>query len=322
MAGQGTPLPASVAEQFAGEDLSSVRVHTDQAAEAANARLHSHAYTAGEHIATTDAGDSALMAHEVTHVLQQRAGVPSESAEAVAAAAGQRPSTGAVTTSGAHTSAGTAQPATSIQLAPNQAGTTDPSYVMGWVRTREAVGGSAGDIMSDLSDAHGSNTNRYFYTDTYGWVDVRHFGAAASMAASVGSVATEVLGVGNEAAQWVTEWGDSYRSGFSPEDIPSNAAGAEFGDDYIGSRPGESVADALARWMTANGARRASDPQAGRASLPTTDPSERGGARRGSSNFSRTQSTASGAASAERASAEQGAAELVDPMNWMRMYGY
>jgi hypothetical protein len=257
-------------------------------------------------------------------VLQQRGGGgPSESAEAEAeaeakaeaAAAGGRPGTEAVNKP--------AQPVISIQLAPNQAGTTDPSYVVGWVRSRETVGRSAGDLMSHLSAAHQGNTNRYFYTDTYGWVDVRHFGAAASIAAGVGSVAAEALGVGNEMAQWVSEWGDAAsRSGFSPEDIPSNAAGAEFGDDYIGSRPGEPVADALARWMAANGAHPASDPRAGRASLPTTDPSLRGGAGRGSSNLSRTQSTASGAASAERASAEQGAAQLLDPMNWMRMYGY
>jgi Domain of unknown function (DUF4157) len=301
-----------------------VRVHTDHAAEAANARLRSHAYTVGEHIATTDPTNVGLMAHEVAHVVQQRIGMTSESteAESEAAKADRGLPAGALAQSSARMTAGATAPVTSIQLAPNRAGTTDPSYVVGWVRTRESAGGSASEIMTALSKDHGGNTNRYFYSDTYGWVDVRHFGAAASMAARAGSVVTEALGLGNEMVQWATDWGDDCRSGFSPEDIPSNAAGAEFGDDYIGSRSGESVADALDRWMTANGARPASDPRAGRASLPTTDPSERGGAGRGSSNVSRTQSTVSGAASAERASAEQSAAQLVDPMNWMRMYGY
>jgi hypothetical protein len=148
--------------------------------------------------------------------------------------------------------------------------------------------------MDALSAAHAGNTDRYFYTRTYGWVDVRHFGAAASLASSYGSVVSETLGFGNEIGQWLTEWGEDYRSGFSPEDVPSNAAGAAFGDDYIGSRKGETTADALDRWMTYNGALSAGDPEAGRAALPASDPSVRGGAGRGSSNASRTQSTVSG----------------------------
>ena len=204
--------------------------------------------------------------------------------------------------------------------APNQAGTTDPEEAVSWVASHEE-GVSASEVLTALSDDRGENIRRYFYTDTYGWVDLRHFGAAASWACSLGSVATEGMGLANEGMQWITEWGDDYRSGFSPEDTPSNAAGASFGDDYVGSREGESTSAALRRWMADHGARAASDPAAGRAALPATDPAERGGAARGSSNASRTQSTASGAAAASRDSAERGVGQLFDWRNWAALYG-
>ena len=53
---------------------------------------------------------------------------------------------------------------------------------------------------------------------------------------------TESLGLANEAVQWATEWGDDYRSGFSPEDMPSNSAGADFGEFF---RSGNSSVDCV-----------------------------------------------------------------------------
>ncbi|WP_405930678.1 DUF4157 domain-containing protein [Streptomyces sp. NBC_00827] len=322
--GEVLPRTARLERQFAGYDLSTVRVHSGGAAEQANARLHSRAYTLGEHIALGRSADPGLLAHEVAHVVQQRGGRPAvlgeageRTAESVAADPGRpMPKAGA---DGSPTPRG--RPPAVVQLAPNQAGTTDPAHVVGWVRGHEATAGSGAAVMLALSEAHKGNSDRYFYTGTHGWVDVRHFGKAASLAVSKGSVATEALGFANEAMQWLTEWGDDYRSGFSPEDIPSNAAGAEFGDDYIGSRTGESTADALDRWMAAHRALPAGDPGARRASLPITDPSQRGGAGRGSSNASRTRSTVSGEASRERRSVEAGARQAADPWSWIRAFG-
>ena len=75
----GAPLPGTVREFFEqrfGRDLSSVRVHTDTDSHRANVDLHSHAFTYGEHIWLAR-GESAvsnqLMAHEMAHVIQQRA---------------------------------------------------------------------------------------------------------------------------------------------------------------------------------------------------------------------------------------------------------
>jgi hypothetical protein len=104
---------------------------------------------------------------------------------------------------------------------------------------------------------------------------------SARLARETASFWVKLLGFGNECMQWLTEWGDDYRSGFSPEDIPSNSAGADFGSRYLRSE-GVDVAQAFANWCNDVGARTATDPVAGRSQLPLTDPSERGGANRGS----------------------------------------
>ncbi|MFM6078718.1 MAG: hypothetical protein ACKPCI_09415, partial [Dolichospermum sp.] len=123
-------------------------------------------------------------------------------------------------------------------LAPNQGGATDSCHV------RDALNNNPD--LGNLKDTHRNNTNRYFYTDQYGWVDIRHF-AEAARRTSGGEWAwwTETLGFGNEVVQYLTEWGDDYRSGFSPEDLPSNSAGANFGQSI---RPGESLVEAFDRW--------------------------------------------------------------------------
>ena len=118
---------------------------------------------------------------------------------------------------------------------------------------------------------HGGNDQRYIYTDRYGWIDLRHFGAAGSLAQGWGSVVTEWLGFGNEVLQWATEWGDDYRSGFSPADIPSNAAGAEFGDDYV--REDEPLSTSLERgFRTPAPVRRATRSPAAAACPPPIRP--------------------------------------------------
>lgn len=78
----GVPPPAAVRARMQarlGEDLAGVRVHTGAYAARAAASVEAVAYTSGEHIVLgtdapapgTDAGDR-LLAHELTHVAQQR----------------------------------------------------------------------------------------------------------------------------------------------------------------------------------------------------------------------------------------------------------
>jgi hypothetical protein len=82
--GGGTPLAPDVrAEMEArlGHDFSDVRVHTDGAAHESARSVNAHAYTVGPNVVfqrdmydpTSTAGKT-MLAHELTHVTQQRAG--------------------------------------------------------------------------------------------------------------------------------------------------------------------------------------------------------------------------------------------------------
>ncbi|MGI5281994.1 DUF4157 domain-containing protein [Nonomuraea polychroma] len=80
----GTPLDPGVRadmETRFGEDFSDVRLHTDAAAHDSAQAVNASAYTVGSHVVfqrdqynpSSDAGRH-LLAHELTHVLQQRSG--------------------------------------------------------------------------------------------------------------------------------------------------------------------------------------------------------------------------------------------------------
>jgi hypothetical protein len=80
----GAPLEEEVRtdmEGRMGQDFSDVRVHTGDAADASARSVSAHAYTVGSNIVfqrgTYDPGSSqgrTLLAHELTHVVQQRSG--------------------------------------------------------------------------------------------------------------------------------------------------------------------------------------------------------------------------------------------------------
>ncbi|WP_328432569.1 eCIS core domain-containing protein [Streptomyces sp. NBC_00453] len=104
---QGRPLRVSVRgplERAFGAPLADVAVHTDPAAAATADRVHAQAYAAGRHIVfgpgrfdPYSPRGKALLAHELTHVLQQRApaaGGGRRSAEAEADGAGALASAG------------------------------------------------------------------------------------------------------------------------------------------------------------------------------------------------------------------------------------
>jgi Domain of unknown function (DUF4157) len=85
-AGQGIALPASLRlrlEPTIGSDLSAVRVHTNEEAEALSGQLGANAFTYGQDIYMprgsfrpgTPVGDR-LLAHEAAHTVQQARGVP------------------------------------------------------------------------------------------------------------------------------------------------------------------------------------------------------------------------------------------------------
>ena len=82
--GPGQPLAQAVREDMEarlGADLSGVRIHTDSAAHRAAQAISARAFTAGSHIAfqrsqynPASAEGRHTLAHELTHVLQQRSG--------------------------------------------------------------------------------------------------------------------------------------------------------------------------------------------------------------------------------------------------------
>lgn len=58
-----------------GADFSDVRIHSDSAAKASAAEVGARAYTSGSHVVIGDGGnDRHTLAHELTHVIQQRQG--------------------------------------------------------------------------------------------------------------------------------------------------------------------------------------------------------------------------------------------------------
>ena len=76
--GPGQPLADPVRQEMQarlGADFSGVRVHADSAARASAAEVGARAYTLGDHVVIGDGGaDKHTLAHELTHVIQQRQG--------------------------------------------------------------------------------------------------------------------------------------------------------------------------------------------------------------------------------------------------------
>jgi hypothetical protein len=74
----GRPLDTATRTEFEarfGADFADVRVHTGAAAERSAAEIGARAYTSGNHVVIGErGGDPHTMAHELTHVIQQRQG--------------------------------------------------------------------------------------------------------------------------------------------------------------------------------------------------------------------------------------------------------
>lgn len=127
--GRGRPLEESTRadmEGALGHDLSDVRVHTDSDAHSLNEAVSARAFTTGSDVffksGTYDPGSPSgreLLAHELTHVVQQRSGTsglgagqvshPSDHAEVEAARVGQAVSSQAAATAPASASGGVAR---------------------------------------------------------------------------------------------------------------------------------------------------------------------------------------------------------------------
>lgn len=78
LSGGGRPMDGPLRQEMEarmGADFSDVRLHTDAAARASAAELGARAYTSGNHVVIGEGGtDRHTLAHELTHVVQQRQG--------------------------------------------------------------------------------------------------------------------------------------------------------------------------------------------------------------------------------------------------------
>uniref|UniRef100_UPI0035263A94 eCIS core domain-containing protein n=1 Tax=Streptomyces sp. PU_AKi4 TaxID=2800809 RepID=UPI0035263A94 len=76
--GPGRPLDPAIRTDMEARfetDFSDVRLHTDHAARESAAALGARAYTSGSHVVVGEGGaDRHTLAHELTHVIQQRSG--------------------------------------------------------------------------------------------------------------------------------------------------------------------------------------------------------------------------------------------------------
>lgn len=189
-----------------------MRVHEDSVAQTAAANVGALAFAHGPDIYLSAAAQTrrdALISHELAHVV---------------ASAGSPPK---------------------IERFPNRAQAGSAGDLVNIVLQIEATqpeGTNAGQTLEKLvtyvNKFHGGLTGfRYFETQKYGWIDIKHFCTAANLAVTWTAPVVNVLGFLNEVGQWVTEWGTDYRSGFSAEDIPSNSAGSHFGGDVLKDSP-------------------------------------------------------------------------------------
>jgi len=170
---------------------------------------------------------------------------------------------------------------------PNRAGAVSHRLIRSNIARNNGLAGLANNM---------SNSQRYFHTSRYGWVDVRHFGSAASyvIGGTPGGI-VKTLGYGVEVRQTIQEGLNpgGYRSGFSPEDLPSNAAGVSFGEFAKGYNG--TIEEAFAVWASESGATDATSQEFLDAygNLSATDSSANNGNNRGSSNASSQPTTTS-----------------------------
>jgi hypothetical protein len=258
----GSPLDLqtrSYMESRFGHDFSRVRVHTDSRAQESAQAVNALAYTVGRDIvfgaqqyAPRLAYGMHLLAHELTHVVQQRgshggplqtlsigrSGDPAEkeaeaSARAVMGGRAAKPSlTASPSEGGVLRRFETSERGqitnlnAVINTAENIASDRGVAYMMRWGRFTAGAGGSGAiEAVSPSSGSTGSLANRYLYTCRCGLVDMRHFYQLMYIAIvpfQGGNRGATTQGRQHELSAEET-------SRFAPEDTPSNALGAYFG---------------------------------------------------------------------------------------------
>jgi RHS repeat-associated protein len=163
-----------------------------------------------------------------------------------------------------------------LGLEPTQSEAFDPQKLVNYIRQLEKQGMNAEQIFAKIEEDDGvvpTCGGRYFYTDKWGWVDLRHLAASASWGYwARDSDFPQFLGFGLEVHQMLHFWDND--SWFSYEDMPSNAAGGNFGkwafyNYYRSDGPYHGdLAGFLEKWLKYAHARPPGDPATGCSNLP------------------------------------------------------
>jgi RHS repeat-associated protein len=152
-------------------------------------------------------------------------------------------------------------------LVPNQVDTTNLCEILRMTREANSPLLDIEDY-SDYDQVFGRSDGsvaRYLYTEKYGWIDLLHFFRLAGIADKYHSdIFSRFAGFGNEVLQWLQN--DS--SGFSYEDMPSNKAGAVFGDNIVDEDPEENITLHLYMFLSDAGALGCSEDPPGFSKMP------------------------------------------------------
>jgi len=136
---------------------------------------------------------------------------------------------------------------------PNKVQTATLAQVMETMRAVENSNQGVGykNVVSAMA-THFSSSNeipRFIYTETAGWLDMRHFIAATESMQTRGETLTRLAGISVEILQSL---GADKGSAFSYEDLPSNSEGmgfAQFLKDEIKNNPKASVSNTLDAYL-------------------------------------------------------------------------
>ena len=228
-----------------GHDFARVRVHTDARADESARAVGALAYTVGRDIVFTGGGyvpgsqrGRGLLAHELTHVVQQRTAgtAPAELAVESPSGEGEREARGGIPARArsvpAQVQRFTAEERglirdlnTVVSTASRIADERGAAGLMRWGRfVAGASGYGAFEALGSTSSQSSSLPARYLYTCRCGLVDLRHFYQMMYIALVSGNRSATDAGRQHELTSEPT-------SRFAPEDTPSNALGALFGDE-------------------------------------------------------------------------------------------
>ena len=199
-----------------GHDFSRVRVHTDGKAAASAQAVNARAYTVGRDLvfgpgeyAPNSREGQQLLVHELVHVVQQD-GFAAENLQLMRFVRRERTEIGDLDEA--------------VGTASRVANDRGVLGLMRWGRFTAAMGGSG--ALEAVRPQSGSTAHtpfpRYIYTCRCGLIDLRHFYQLMYIALLLGEETAVTEGVKHERIAEPS-------SAFAPEDITSNALGAEFG---------------------------------------------------------------------------------------------